>query len=91
MSEVAVHIALTVLQSCNNSISTALFIVKLSQQQFWLLFFWRGPYFFSYGEAFTVAVYRRESNLAISSSAVTKIKYSYYWAYCYHVKKKINF
>ncbi len=33
-------------------------------------------------------MYRRESNLAISPSTVTKIMYSYFWAYCYCVKRK---
>ncbi len=33
-------------------------------------------------------MYRQESNLAISSSPVTKTMYSYIWAYCCCVKRK---
>ncbi len=33
-------------------------------------------------------VYSRESNLAISSSPVTKIMYRFDWAYCCHMKRR---
>ncbi len=33
-------------------------------------------------------LYRRESNLVILSSPVTKIMYGYYWAYRFRVKRK---
>ncbi len=39
-------------------------------------------------ELATRQAHRWESNLAISSSPVPKIMYSYYWAYCYRMKRK---